>query len=46
MKNSINNSKIPNYQYIDEDGIINVVIDTKYWDELFKEDRPLSSLTK
>ena len=46
MKNSSNNSKIPNYQYIDEDGIINVVIDTKYWDELFKEDRPLSSLTK
>ena len=45
IKNSdLNNNKIPNYQYIDEDGIINVVIDIKEWDDLWKEDKPLSSL--
>jgi hypothetical protein len=45
MKNSdLNNNKIPNYQYIDEDGIINVVVDIKEWEGLWKEDKPLSSL--
>lgn len=34
MLNHLNNSKIPIIrQYVDEDGIINVVVDIKYWDD-------------
>ena len=33
-KPKTNNSKIPIIrQYVDEDGIINVVVDIKYWDD-------------
>ena len=48
MKNSIqisinhlNNNKIP---YTIEDGVICVKLDINKWNEIWKEDRPLSSL--
>jgi len=39
--NHLNNNKIP---YTIEDGVIHVKLDINKWNELWKEDRPLSSL--
>ena len=39
--NHLNNNKIP---YTIEDGVINVKVNINEWDDLWKEDRPLSSL--
>jgi hypothetical protein len=39
--NHLNNNKIP---YTIEDGVIHVKLDISKWNELWKEDRPLSSL--
>ena len=39
--NHLNKNKIP---YTIEDGVINVKLNINKWNELWKEDRPLSSL--
>ena len=41
LLNHLNNNKIP-YRY--EDDVLTIIISVTEWDDLWKEDRPLSSL--